>query len=402
MENNFAKSLLEKYVAGNCTEEESAAVEAWYAQWNEGSAVLPEEKLERAMKRVQQRLPTIQDKNTAAPLVQEAKPKLSIKWITCAAAAAIVLSTSFGIWFYNNHQPDKVLIVSGNKDILPGKNTAILTLPNGKSISLSDSKSGVIIDANQLSYNDGVVLDSSLRGGTTRQSHTSNELLTATTPRGGQYQFTLADGTRVWLNAASTLKFPANFQSATTRSVQLIGEGYFEVAKDKSKPFIVESKGQKVTVLGTHFNINSYPDQKNIKTTLLEGSVRVSSLGESATRQLHTKKGVNNDELDSIVLKPDEQATLTESTLHISKVDVKEVIAWKNGYFIFNGEKLDNIMAQISKWYDVDVVFQDQLQKVSFIGIISRTKNISAVLQAIAETGNVHFKIQGRSIIVMK
>lgn len=391
MENNFAKSLLEKYVAGNCTAEECAVVEAWYAQWNDGSAALPEEKLELAMKRVQRRLPTAQDENTASISVQEKKTKLGLKWTTWAAAAAIVLSTSFGIWFYNTHQPDKVLIVSGTKDILPGKNTAVLTLPNGKSINLSATKSGVVIDADQLSYNDGVILDSSLRGSTTRQSQTSNERLTATTPRGGQYQFTLADGTRVWLNAASTLKFPANFQSATTRSVQLIGEAYFEVAKNKSKPFIVESKGQKVTVLGTHFNINSYPDQKSMKTTLLEGSVRVSSLGESATRQP-----------DSIVLKPNEQATLTESMLQISKVDVKEVVAWKNGYFIFNGEKLDNIMAQISKWYDVDVVFQDQLQKVSFIGIISRTKNISAVLQAIAETGNVHFKIQGRSVIVMK
>ena len=395
MENKFAKSLLEKYIAGTCSEEECATVEAWYAQWNEGSAVLPEEKLELAMKRIQERLPTAQDESRTLTAPHKENYPVKIKWTSWAAAAAIILSTSFGIWFYNNNQPDKVSMAknTGAKDILPGKNTAVLTLSNGKSIKLSDAKSGIVIDANQLSYNDGTEVESS--------SQTNNELLTATTPRGGQYQFTLPDGTHIWLNAASTLKFPSSFKSEPTRMVRLIGEGYFEVAKDKSKPFIVESNGQKVTVLGTHFNINSYPDQKDTKTTLLEGSVRVSSLQETEVRQAHTSKGLIDHELDNITLKPNEQAILTNNTLQIRSVDVKEVIAWKNGYFIFNGEKLDNIMEQISKWYDIDVIFQDQIQKVSFTGIISRTKNISAVLEAIAETGNVHFKIQGRSVIVM-
>lgn len=385
MENNFAKSLLEKYVAGNCTAEECAAVEAWYAQWNDGSAALPEEKLELAMKRVQQRLPTEQDENTAATLVQKEQPKRSFKWNTWAAAAAIVLSTSFGIWFYNNHQTnqDQIAKNTETKDILPGKNTAVLTLPNGKSINLSDAKSGVVIDANQLSYNDGVVVDSSLRGGTTRQSQNSNERLTATTPRGGQYQFTLADGTRVWLNAASTLKFPANFQLATTRSVQLIGEAYFEVAKDKSKPFIVETEQQQVEVLGTHFNINNYADEYDTRTTLIEGSIRLSV----GTHQL--------------ILKPGQQAILSGTKINLQEVDPEEAIAWKNGIFAFNDEDLESIMRKVARWYDVEVYYQDKLPKTTFLGNLSRSKNLSVLLKTIESSVKVHFKVEGRRVTVM-
>ncbi|MBE9599267.1 FecR family protein [Pedobacter sp. MC2016-24] len=385
MENKFAKSLLEKYIAGTCSEEECATVEAWYAQWNEGSAVLPEEKLELAMKRIQERLPTAQDESRTLTAHHKENYPVKINWISWAAAAAIILSTSFGIWFYNNNQLDKVSIAknTGAKDILPGKNTAVLTLSNGKSIKLSDAKSGIVIDANQLSYNDGAVVDSSLRGVTTPQSHT-NELLTATTPRGGQYQFTLPDGTRVWLNAASTLKFPSNFKSESTRTVKLIGEGYFEVAKDKSKPFIVETEQQQVKVLGTHFNVNSYSDEHSIKTTLLEGSVQLNA----GTHQL--------------TLKPGEQAALSGTKIDLQQVDTEDAIAWKNGIFVLNDEDLESIMRKVARWYDVEVYYQNKPPKMSFLGALSRSKNLSVLLKVLEESGQVHFKVEGRRITVMR
>jgi transmembrane sensor len=378
MENNFAKSLLEKYIAGTCTDEECAAVEAWYAQWNEGSAVLPEEKLELAMKRIQERLPTAQDESGPLTAPHKENYPVKIKWTSWAAAAAIILSTSFGIWFYNNNQPDKVSIAknTGAKDILPGKNTAVLTLSNGKSIKLSDAKSGIVIDANQLSYNDGTEVESS--------SQTNNELLTATTPRGGQYQFTLPDGTRVWLNAASTLKFPSNFKSESTRRVKLIGEGYFEVAKDKSKPFIVETEQQQVKVLGTHFNINSYSDEHSTKTTLLEGSVQL------------------NAGPHELILKPGEQAALSGTKIDVQQVDTEEAIAWKNGIFVLNDEDLESIMRKVARWYDVEVYYQNKPPKMSFLGALSRSKNLSVLLKVLEESGQVHFKVEGRRITVMR
>ncbi|WP_316817397.1 FecR family protein [Pedobacter nyackensis] len=375
MENNIAKSLLDKYTAGTCTDEELAKVEAWYAQWNQDLPdTLSEEKIQLALDRGYHRLPVAH------------KSPLIVKWRNWASAAAIILVTGLGVVFYKKRNSTGLsfsMVTIKDKDISPGSKRATLTLSDGKKINLSDAKTGVVIDINKLSYDDGTAISSTLSN---KKEPIGN--LSVSTPRGGTYQIVLPDGSKVWLNAASDLKFPNSFHSLATRTVKLTGEAYFEVSKNQNQPFIVETDQQNVKVLGTHFNINSYRDQKNTKTTLLEGSVQVA-----------TKTPKN---IQEVILSPNQQSVLTGSTIHIQNANVKEAIAWKNGYFIFNGENLETIMQEISRWYDVQVIFEDNVQTVSFIGVISNSKNLSAVLQAIAETGNVHFRIEGRSVIVMK
>ena len=167
--------------------------------------------------------------------------------------------------------------------------------------------------------------------------------------------------------------------------VELTGEAYFEVAKNKQMPFIVHTQNQEVEVLGTHFNISSYDDEKVTKTTLLEGSVKVIA-------QANQK-----------VIKPGEQAQINRNVaaIKVLPVSIEEAIAWKNGYFVFNDEKLESIMQRVSRWYDIDYEFQGQQGNLSFLGVVERSKNISSLLKVLESTGNVHFKIEGRKIIVM-
>jgi transmembrane sensor len=370
MENNIAKSLLDKYIAGTCTHEECAIVEAWYAQWNQEFPAMSEEQLQLALARVAHSLPEKEEKN-----------RFFIKWQSWAAAAAIILVASLGTWFFTLRDLSSSAIVSipvKRNDVSPGGNKAVLTLADGKRIKLSNAKTGVVIDVNKLSYDDGSVVSP----GQEEQALTS-KTLTVTTPRGGTYKIILPDGTQVWLNAASGIKFPSSFQSTATRTVKLIGEAYFEVAKDKSKPFIVETDQQKIEVLGTHFNVNSYSDEQMTRTTLLEGSIRLKVAGQE------------------IILKPDHQAVLNGRKIEVNRIDTEETIAWKNGYFIFNDEDLESIMRKVSRWYNVEVYYQDKLPKMSFLGALSRSKNLSALLKVLEQSGRVHFKVEGRRITVM-
>jgi transmembrane sensor len=293
------------------------------------------------------------------------------------ASIAAVIAVVFGLWFYQS-----VGVVNRNaeivyqNDVLPGKNTATLTLSNGKTIPLSDAKNGVIIDASSLKYNDGSVVDSI--------GIKSSQMLTTTTPRGGTYQVVLPDGSHVWMNADSRMSFPAKF-SGQTREILLEGEAYFEVAKDKAHPFIVKSRTQQIEVLGTHFNVNSYADETGIKTTLLEGSVKVSlSDGKEA------------------LLKPGEES-LNTGDIHVEKVDTEAAVAWKNGSIVFRAKTLKDIMRQLSRWYDVTIVYApDAPLNETFSAAVSRTRNISAVLERMQTTGSVKFKIEGKIITVTK
>jgi Fe2+-dicitrate sensor, membrane component len=310
-------------------------------------------------------------------------------WIA-AAAVLLVMLTAGLLFFKAEHLPSSLKTNTARikADILPGGNKAVLTLPDGKRIVLTDSTikqlanqaGGSIIKAGNgiLVYN---MISLAGNSGGTAGKEIFN---TISTPRGGQYQVILADGTHVWLNAASSLKFPASFKGKT-RLVELTGEAYFEVAKNKRMPFIVHTQNQEVEVLGTHFNISSYDDEKVTKTTLLEGSVKVIAQGNQK------------------VIKPGEQAQINRNVtaIKILPVSIEEAIAWKNGYFVFNDEKLESIMHRVSRWYDIDYEFQGQQGNLSFLGIVERSKNISSLLKVLESTGNVHFKIEGRKIIVM-
>ncbi|WP_165973315.1 FecR family protein [Pedobacter sp. ok626] len=305
-----------------------------------------------------------------------------IRWPRFLIAASVAVIIGLGIYFYtsSSHLGDERELSKYAQDIKPGKNTATLKLSSGKVIQLSEAKEGVVIGAD-LRYNDNTAVISDKDNSTKGESVIS-------TPRGGTYQVTLYDGTKVWLNSASSLTYTPALNDRGERKVKLDGEGYFEVAKDKNHPFIVESKGQQVKVLGTHFNINSYLDEDNVKTTLLEGSVSVAILGED----------------NGVTLRPNQQASLNKrSGFQVKEVNAENVIAWKNGLFMFNDEPLAEVMQKISRWYGVEVHITDpELSKQTVYGTISRYSNISKVLDMLEKTGEMEFDITGNVIHVKR
>lgn len=265
-------------------------------------------------------------------------------------------------------------------DVNPGENKAVLTLADGSSIILDSNRNGTLATQGNtkiLKLN-GMVSYNNL-------SKKNNTVLynTISTPRGGQYQLVLSDGSKVWLNAASSLRFPASF-SGKERKVELQGEAYFEVAKNAAMPFKVKTNGMEVEVLGTHFNINSYEDESAIRTTLLEGSIKINKRGSSS------------------LLKPGEQALLNKKgeIKIINHADVEEAIAWKEGKFQFDKADIHAVMRQIARWYDVDVDYQGSVAS-HFGGTISRNVNLSQVLNMLHLTGEVKFEIKDRKVVVM-
>ncbi|MGQ7852865.1 FecR family protein [Pedobacter sp. WC2501] len=303
----------------------------------------------------------------------------SLKW-----AAAAVVFIAFSLTAYLSLQKKKEHVFA--TDVAPGKNKAILTLADGKKISLSDAMKGDI--AKEAGFSITKTADGQLVynvAGTENVNDT--RLNTISTPNGGEWQIQLPDGSTVWLNAASSIQYALNIGTAKQRVVKLDGEAYFEVAKNAAHPFIVETDKQAVEVLGTHFNINSYKDEKVTKTTLLEGSVRVSH------------KSTN----DSEILKPGEQSLVSVSGIAIKEVDVEEAIAWKKGYFMFNNERQESILRKVARWYNVEIEYADPAAKdVMYYGTVSRFEKISKVLTKFEQTGEVHFDIKGNKLIVHK
>jgi ferric-dicitrate binding protein FerR (iron transport regulator) len=304
-------------------------------------------------------------------------------------AAAVILALGTCLYFLSLHKPSKEVAKitpapSLKNDVPPGGNKAILTLSDGSQIALDSATTGVLpnqgntrilkIKSGQLAYQ--------TTASDKRQAASEVAYNTISTPRGGQYQLVLADGTKVWLNASSSLRYPVAF-AGKERSVELTGEGYFEVEKDEAMPFKVKVNAMEVDVLGTHFNVNAYSDESTIKTTLLEGAVKI--------KNSHAAN----------ILSPGQQAQIAEDgrISIVNNVDMDEVVAWKDGYFQFNQADLKNIMRQISRWYDVDIRYEGGIPDRKFGGDISRTANISEVLN-ILKISQVHFRIEGRTLIL--
>jgi len=314
-----------------------------------------------------------------------------VRWV---AAATILITLGLGAWFYFETSVQKDTHKSRYaNDILPGGNDAVLTLADGSEISLTDAGKGELLNITGVrivKMADGQVVYSADPDFAGKVA----QLNTITTPRGGQYQVNLPDGTRVWLNAASSLKFPTSFTNLKERKVELSGEAYFEVAKNKAQPFKVISsaddygRAQETEVLGTHFNINAYDDEVETKTTLLEGAVRI------AARQNISNKY-------DVVLSSGQQAVLTNNKIKISTADTEEAVAWKNGNFVFANEKIESIMRKISRWYNVDIVYEGKITDNNFVGTVQRFKNVSEALHILELTKTVHFRIEGRRITVM-
>ncbi len=332
--------------------------------------------------------------------IQEAKQKLAAtaqteeqpvigrfaryRWVAAAAVLLLIVSSVFLL----TNQKEKRTAVAKNiqtqpkQDRLPGGDRAILTLADGSSIVLDSAGNGMLAQQGTteiIKKEDGQLLYNSSGAATDAVAYNLLQ-----TPRGGQYKITLPDGSKVWLNAASSLKYPVVF-SGKERRVEITGEAYFEVAKDALRPFKVQLNQMEVEVLGTHFNINSYTDEETVRTTLLEGKVKVTTAGESN------------------FLQPGQQAQLKPSgnMKIVNDVNLEETVAWKDGNFQFENSDIKSVMRQLARWYDVEVSYQGSNISKHFIGGISRNVKLSQVLSMLQQTGEVRFIIEGKKIIVM-
>ena len=314
------------------------------------------------------------------------------KWRITAAAVLILFAGGAGILSYK-HTGRKDLARSvaqkpaSLNDVAPGSDKAVLTLADGSTINLDDAKTGIVGQQgnSRLIKQQGALL--AYQHETAKSRHPAEiEYNLLTTPRGGQYRLILPDGSKVWLNAASSLKYPTSF-TGKERVVELQGEAYFEIAKNASMPFKVSftppSGGRgEIEVLGTSFNVMAYMDESTVNTTLLEGSV-----------QVHNGAGTS-------LIRPGEQAQLNKAgDFKVAPADTEEAIAWKNGLFKFNEATIEEVMRQVSRWYDVEVVYVNEAPKDLFRGEIYRNVNVSKVLKVLEASG-IHFTVSGKKILV--
>jgi transmembrane sensor len=388
--------LADKWTSGSITESEKQELFAWYARFDDKELLLaPEyEPIIQALK--QEMLAVIRERiaaDTSPPASQEPRRTVRIQWLRLAAAAVLIGAIATGTIFFAGHKAQlknpAIAIQTPATDIQPGSNKAVLTLADGSNISLDSAHTGQLTQQGRsqvLKLADGGLKYNALEGNSQKTAVTYNVL---STPKGGQYRLTLPDGSQVWLNAASSIRYPTAF-TGTDREVEITGEAYFEIAKNASMPFRVhtvnhlgDTDPMTIVVLGTSFNVNAYADEDAILTTLLEGSVKI-------------KKGNNSG-----LLKPGAQAQLqpTGTINWIPDADTEQATAWKNGVFEFDGQELSVIMRQISRWYDVDVVYEGKMPTDTFTGRVSRNTTLSGVLK-ILKLSDIELTISNNKIIV--
>ncbi|EHQ26279.1 FecR family protein [Mucilaginibacter paludis] len=379
MDKTLLKELLQKYESGNCNAEETALLENWYLQWSPNEDLqLSEYLIENSVDKVWNKLE--HDSTYVKPVIRAIWPRI-------AAAVALLIMLSTGAYLYLGKH--KELTATEIAAIKPGGNKAILTLANGAQISLADAPKGSVVKQA------GVTITKAADGEVTYTSdETANAAIIAyniiTTPKGGQYQLILPDGSHVWLNAASSIRYPTVFTN-NERKVEITGEAYFEVAKNAKMPFKVKINDlTEVKVLGTHFNINAYANEPVIQTTLAEGAISISS-GSLSDR-----------------LSPGQQANIGHSpsgALYLNKVanaNIDQVLAWKDGLFSFQDMPFDKAMRQLSRWYDVDVVYQDGVPDTRFAGELGRDVNFSKILFFLSKV-NIHYRMErGNRLVIIK
>lgn len=378
---DLLKQLAKKWLDGSITAQELSLLDQWY---NQGS---PEEiNWDSADRNEQELKARLYDKvqlelNLAASEVSvlhspDGGYPLWKKLVAAAAVALIAVS----VYFFNlSRYPEREPRYAN--DIAPGNSAATLTLANGKKIRLDAAASGVL--AREAGISITKTADGQLVYELKEATADAHKMNTLTTAKGETYILILPDKTKVWMNAASTITYAANLIDGGLRSVNLAGEAYFEVAKDKKHPFIVKTAKQEVQVLGTHFNVSSYADESVTKTTLLEGIVRVAAGGKNST------------------LRPNQQSIVTGNAIEIKEVNAAGAVAWKDGKFRFSNEPLETIMKQLARWYNVEVIYdRESLKAEKFGGFIDRDNNISAVLKMLERTEEVRFKIDGKKITV--
>lgn len=373
-----AKKLIDNYLHGTATADERKLVESWYDQLSRENQLSEHEDFEHLSAELWQN--TLEAANLRSP-----KKKFIRYWPAAAIAASISVFLLAGIHFFTGRKQHLSTITghysSSSHEILPGGNKAILILANGKQLSLADAKKGQIAKEHDASINKTAAgqIQYAAYG-----SDNQSSLNTLITPRGGQYTVELTDGTKVTLNAVSSLVYPTKFNGAY-REVELKGEGYFEVAHNPLKPFRVKSNGQTIEVLGTHFNINCYTNEPNVKTTLLQGSIKLIS-GK-----------------DEVILKPGQQAQLDANgkrPVLLAEVNTDEAVAWKNGLFQFNASTIEEVMREAERWYNVNVTYTGKTSDIRIYGSMSRNVNFSGFVKLLQFEG-VKFNIKDHQVTIM-
>lgn len=404
LENEFhIAELIIKHLQGNLPSEERAELDTW----------LQDSPLHRAcldnfsnVQELQEKLSSLRAPDENAGWIKTVNKlqltlsstrkvkKMRIISYKHLVAAMLLLTLSIGAWFYFIRTNTRSYYAN---DVAPGKNSATLTLASGRKIVLSDAIKGNLASEAGISIcktKEGQLVYSITNVAIKGDESTMNTLSTS---MGEQYQVILPDSTKVWLNAASSIKYPASFAGLCQRTIVLHGEAYFEVAKDKQHPFIVKTSRQQVEVLGTHFNINSYEEENSTTTTLLEGSVKVDL--PSSFRDAQRRSNLS----DARTIKPGEQAVSNKGKLTVGEANIESALDWHRGDFVFKDDDFRATMRKIARWYNVEVVFDPSAPEILLPGgWISRSKNLTAVLTIMELTGKVHFKVEGRRVTVTK
>lgn len=389
------KALFQKFLAGRCSRPEAEQLlDHFLSQEGEEEMVkLIQQELDKPV--VGEELKPVNGFNPSHQLealrqrIRHNTPSsgITVRFRWLPYAAAVLVAASIVIWLYlpsntpSRHSAE-LSISQDPFDVAPGGNRAILTLDNSSTIRLSESQEGIVI-GDGIRYEDGTPIYEN--GIASSDAEPYPQYATLSTPNGGTYHITLSDGTQIWLNAASSLRYPIKF-SSQDRVVELEGEAYFSVAPNSIKPsrFKVMSQGQEVEVLGTEFNISAYPGE-TIKTTLVDGIV-----------QLHLK---NSNNIKSYDLIPGQQATNHFSSINIEDVDVNRYIAWKTGMFYFKQTPFVELMNQIARWYDVEVVYKSNIPQDTFGGKIRRDVNLLTVLELLKSSA-IDYNIDGNRLII--
>ncbi|MDP9078899.1 MAG: DUF4974 domain-containing protein [Bacteroidota bacterium] len=378
MEQEELQELVRKYFKGTATDAENMQLSNWYEGQNISETewladISNEENVlkEQMFADIQKQIETNKT-HTVRPL-----------WSRIAAAASILIILSFGGYLLLRNSPKQQFTKNTQIDISPGNSQATLTLANGKKIVVNKGLKGILANQGNTSVTVKNALEYHSAGKNTEKAVVYNTLSTSNGEQ-SPFPLILADGTKVWLNSHSSITFPVAF-TGDSRTVQVTGEVYFEVVHNILKPFRVSVKGQTIEDIGTWFNVNAYDDEPEIKTTLLEGKISISSHGVKA------------------VLRPGQQArTGSDGAIKVSdNTDPEEAVAWKNGYFQFSNADLFTVMRQLSRWYNVDVAYEGDIPKRIFSGKIHRNLNASEALQML-QYFKVNYKVTGRKIIISK
>jgi len=370
------QELAHRYKNGTITPEERAEFELWLNENNDQPITVPDtyarsedEAAHRLLNRIHEQI--------AEPV------KVRRLWPRIAAAASIILAVSVGSFLLlHKPQAQQQVVKTTVAPIKPGGNKAILTLGNGQQVILTGAQNGTIATQGNITINKTADGRIAYHAGQAAGPAAELQYNTMSTPRGGRYEAVLADGTHFILDAGSSIRYPVAF-TGKDRMVEITGQVYFDVKHDAARPFSVKVKGQVIEDIGTSFNINAYDDEPVIRTTLVEGIIRVTRNSEQAN------------------LKPGQQAVTRNgnNNITINQVNTADVIAWKNGQTSFRGESIEEIMRQVARWYDVDIAYEGTPAARHFNGGIARDAELSDLLK-ILEFNNIHFKVEGRKIIV--